>query len=74
MKPERIFSLLSLIFIVCAYLTYPIVLFPDALMIAGINLSIAGWRSLAMDKDKWGYFYGILANIFASYGLLKFFA
>ncbi|MBA2176191.1 hypothetical protein H0266_14940 [Halobacillus locisalis] len=73
MKIEKVFGLLSLAFIIFAFIAYPVQLLPYALIVAGINFLIVGWNSLSRDRDKSGYFYLVVSLFFAAYGGMKFF-
>ncbi len=52
MKVEKIFGLLSLAFIIFAFITHPIELLPYVLIVGGINCLIVGWNSFSRNKDK----------------------
>ncbi|MGB7999580.1 MAG: hypothetical protein WCF60_05715 [Anaerobacillus sp.] len=73
MKVKKIFGLLSLAFIIFAFITHPTELLPYALIVGGMNFLIVGWNSLSKDKDKWGYFYLFVSLFFAAYGGFKLF-
>lgn len=73
MKVKKVFGLLSLAFIIFAFIAHPVQLLPYALIVGGLNFLVVGWNSLSRDQDKWGYFYLLASVFFAAYGSLKFF-